>query len=155
VIPVTDGDFDPDQLPTVPSADPALPGTLDLGAFSISLAVADLAASQAFYEHLGFVVTGGDPEQNWLILKNGETTVGLFHGMFESNMLTFNPGLTNRMERIESFTDVRAIQARLDEAGLDLADRADPETDGPESIVVIDPDGNPILIDQFFPTPGE
>ena len=147
-------EFDPEQLPTVPSADASLPGTMELGGFSISLTVADLAASRAFYEQLGFVATGGDPEQNWLILKNGETTVGLFHGMFDANMLTFNPGLTNRMERIESFTDVRAIQARLDEAGVELADRADPDGDGPASIVVVDPDGNPVLIDQFFPAPG-
>ncbi len=146
--------FDPDQLPTVPTAAADLPGTLELGAFSISLAVADLAASRAFYEQLGFVVTGGDAEQNWLILKNGETTIGLFHGMFEQNILTFNPGLTNRMERIESFTDVRRIQAHLDEAGIELTDRADPDSDGPESIALVDPDGNPVLIDQFFPSGG-
>ncbi len=148
-------DSDPfSELPTVPSAATDLPGTLDLGAFSISLAVSDLAASQAFYEHLGFVTTGGDAEQNWLILKNGEVTIGLFHGMFEENILTFNPGLTNRMERIESFTDVRAIQARLEEAGLELTERADPDGDGPASFVVVDPDGNPVLVDQFFPVPS-
>ena len=141
-------------LPTVPSADPSLPGTVELGAFSISLAVADLSASQAFYEQLGFVVTGGDAEQDYLILKNGETTIGLFHGMFEQNLLTFNPGLTNRMERIESFTDVRRIQAHLDEAGIELTDRADADSDGPESIALLDPDGNPVLIDQFFPSGG-
>lgn len=141
------------ELPVVPGADPALPGTLELGAFSISLAVADLAASQAFYEHLGFVATGGDPEQDWLILKNGEITIGLFHGMFEQNILTFNPGLTNRMERLESFTDVRTIQARVEAAGIEPSQRADPDGDGPASFVIVDPDGNPVLVDQFFPAP--
>lgn len=143
-----------EQLPTVPAAAGDLPGTLELGAFSISLTVADIAASQAFYAQLGFEVAGGDPEQNYLILKNGESTIGLFHGMFEQNILTFNPGLTNRMERIESFTDVRAIQARLDDAGIELSERADPETEGPASIVLVDPDGNPVLVDQFFPSGG-
>ena len=141
-----------DELPTVPSADADLPGTIDLGAFSMSLNVADLSASQAFYEALGFVVTGGDPEHNYLILKNGETTIGLFHGMFEHNILTFNPGLTNRMERIESFTDVRAIQERLQAAGIELeAPVADDAGDaGPAHVIVVDPDGNPVMIDQFF-----
>ncbi|MEO1061229.1 MAG: VOC family protein [Actinomycetota bacterium] len=131
-----------------------MPGTLDVGAFSISLTVADLAASQAFYEHLGFVVTGGDPEQNWLILKNGDTTIGLFHGMFEHNVLTFNPGLTSRMERVESFTDVRDIQARLEAAGVEVLQRADPDDEGPASFLVLDPDDNPVLVDQFFPRPA-
>ncbi|MEZ5267422.1 MAG: VOC family protein [Microthrixaceae bacterium] len=102
-----DGGFDPESLPRVPSADHSLPGTLELGGFSISLTVADLDVSRAFYEKLGFEVTGGDAEGGWLILKNGETTLGLFSGMFERNMLTFNPGLTARMERIDSYTDVR------------------------------------------------
>lgn len=141
-----------DELPTVPSADADLPGTLELGAFSMSLNVADLAKSQAFYEALGFVVTGGDPEHNFLILKNGETTIGLFHGMFEHNILTFNPGLTNRMERIEEFTDVRAIQERLQAAGIELeaAVAEDAGDSGPAHIIVVDPDGNPVMIDQFF-----
>ncbi|MEZ5257108.1 MAG: VOC family protein [Ilumatobacteraceae bacterium] len=140
------------ELPTVPSADANLPGTLELGAFSISLNVADLSASVAFYEDLGFVVTGGDADGGWLILKNGETTLGLFHGMFERNMLTFNPGLTNRMERLERFTDVRELEARLDEAGRPLDVRTEPGSEGPASIVLTDPDGNPILIDQHFPS---
>ncbi|MEM8905022.1 MAG: hypothetical protein AAGF02_15070, partial [Actinomycetota bacterium] len=102
----------------------------------------------------GFEVAGGDPEQNYLILKNGESTIGLFHGMFEQNILTFNPGLTNRMERLESFTDVRSIQSHLDDAGLELFQRTEPDGDGPASIVIVDPDGNPVLIDQFFPADG-
>ena len=138
------------QLPTVPAADASLPGSLELGAFSLSLAVADLDASRAFYEGLGFEVTGGDAAQDYLILKNGETTLGLFHGMFKRNILTFSPGLTNRMERLESFTDVRRIQQHADEAGLAVSDRADPSTTGPASIMLTDPDGNPVLVDQFF-----
>jgi catechol 2,3-dioxygenase-like lactoylglutathione lyase family enzyme len=142
-------DFD---LPTVPSADPDLPGELELGAFSVSLSVADLDRSRAFYEALGFVVTGGDAEANFLILKNGEATIGLFHGMFEGNLLTFNPGLTNRMERLEEFTDVRAVQAALDQAGIDVATRIDESAgaSGPAHLTVVDPDGNAILVDQFF-----
>ena len=138
------------QLPTVPAADASLLGSLELGAFSLSLAVADLDASRAFYEGLGFEVTGGDAAQDYLILKNGETTIGLFFVMFERNILTFSPGLTNRMERLESFTDVRRIQQHADEAGLVVSDRADPSTNGPASIMLTDPDGNPVLVDQFF-----
>ena len=141
-------DFD---LPSVPSADPSLPGELELGAFSTSLAVADLNRSRTFYEALGFVVTGGDAEADYLILKNGETTIGLFQGMFEGNILTFNPGLTNRMERLENFTDVREIQRSLEAAGLELVQKVEPDdTSGPASITLIDPDGNAILVDQFF-----
>ena len=139
-----------DDLPTVDAAPQCLPGSIELGAFSISLNVADLAASRTFYERLGFEVTGGGAEHQYLILKNGETTLGLFHGMFERNMLTFNPGLTDRMERIASFTDVREIQSRLDGAGLELTTRVHSESTGPASIMLIDPDGNPVLIDQFF-----
>jgi catechol 2,3-dioxygenase-like lactoylglutathione lyase family enzyme len=139
-----------DDLPVVPAAGDTQPGTVELGAFSVSLNVADLAASREFYEQLGFVVTGGDPDQGWLILKNGEAILGLFHGMFERNILTFNPGLTNRMERLASFTDVRDVQAQLEAAGLTLVTRTEPDTSGAGSITLIDPDGNPILIDQFF-----
>lgn len=99
-----DHDFDPSTMPRIAHADPSLPGTLELGVFSLSLTVADLAASRAFYEALGFEVTGGDAHGGWLILKNGETTLGLFAGMFDRNMLTFNPGMTARMERLDSFT---------------------------------------------------
>jgi catechol 2,3-dioxygenase-like lactoylglutathione lyase family enzyme len=146
----TPPEFDPDGLPQVAEADPSLPGTLELGVFSISLAVADLDASEAFYSKLGFVTTGGDRESGWSIMKNGETTIGLFHGMFDRNMLTFNPGLTPRMERLERFTDVREIADRLRAAGIEVDSAIEPDSEGPGSITVIDPDGNPILIDQFF-----
>ena len=123
---------------------------MDLGAFSISLTVKDLAASRAFYEKLGFNVTGGSEEQNYLILINGETIIGLFHGMFDKNILTFNPGLNNRTERVEEFTDVRDIQRELREQGIDLMTEVDEGTEGAGSITLLDPDGNPILVDQFF-----
>ena len=141
-----------DELPVIPRAESNLPGSLELGAFSLSLAVADLDASRAFYEKLGFEATGGDPDHNYLILKNGDTTIGLFHGMFEGNILTFNPGLTSRMERIEEFTDVRAIEEHLTEAGVELIERVTDEAgdSGAAHITLVDPDGNSILIDQFF-----
>ncbi|TFG51767.1 MAG: VOC family protein [Gemmatimonadales bacterium] len=123
---------------------------MNLGAFSISLNVKDLQKSRAFYEKLGFEVSGGSAEQNYLILKNGESIIGIFHGMFEKNILTFNPGLTNRMERLEEFTDVREIQRHLKQEGLTLATEADESTTGAASLTLTDPDGNPILIDQFF-----
>jgi len=138
------------DLPTAPAADPDLPGALELGAFSLSLSVADLATSRDFYSKLGFVETGGHADHGYLILKNGETTLGLFQGLFEGNILTFNPGLTNRMERLEQFTDAREVQARLDEAGVELTNRADAESTGATSLTLVDPDGNAILIDQFF-----
>ena len=138
------------ELPTVPSADANLPGTLELGAFSISLNVADLSASVAFYEDLGFVVTGGDADGGWLILKNGETTLGLFAGMFEANILTFNPGLTPRMERLERFTDVRDVERALRDAGLEPERHIEPDSTGAGHLTLTDPDGNAILIDQFF-----
>jgi catechol 2,3-dioxygenase-like lactoylglutathione lyase family enzyme len=123
---------------------------MELGAFSISLTVKDLSASRAFYEKLGFEVTGGSPEENYLILMNGEALIGLFHGMFDKNILTFNPGLTNRKERLDEFTDVREIQRGLKARGLDLTTEVDESTAGAGSITLVDPDGNPILIDQFF-----
>ena len=145
-----DQQIDFDALPKVGAADPNLPGSLELGVFSMSLNVADLAASCEFYQRLGFVVGGGDADQGWLILRNGETTLGLFHGMFERNMLTFNPGLTPRLERLEQYTDVRVIQQALEQAGLPLETRPEPGSTGAASIMLTDPDGNPILIDQFF-----
>ncbi len=121
---------------------------MQLGAFSVSLAVKDIAASRAFYEKLGFTQVGGEQEQNWLILRNGETTIGLFQGMFEKNCLTFNPGWTSHSEALEQYDDVRVLQAKLQEAGVTLIETADPESKGPAHITMVDPDGNPILIDQ-------
>jgi len=121
---------------------------MKLGAFSISLAVKDIAASRAFYEKLGFKDAGGDQKQNWLILRNGQTTVGLFQGMFERNMLTFNPGWDSQAQPLKEFEDIREIQPSLKASGLALATEADESTTGPASLMLIDPDGNPILIDQ-------
>jgi catechol 2,3-dioxygenase-like lactoylglutathione lyase family enzyme len=123
---------------------------MQLGAFSISLAVKDLAASRAFYEKLGFKEFGGNASQNWLIMKNGDHIVGLFQGMFEKNMLTFNPGWDQDARPLDGFTDVREIQRQLREQGVALASEADETTTGPASIIVIDPDGNPVLIDQHL-----
>jgi catechol 2,3-dioxygenase-like lactoylglutathione lyase family enzyme len=122
---------------------------VELGAFSISLTVADLGRSRAFYEALGFEVTGGDADQNWLIMVNGSTVIGLFHEMFDKNMLTFNPGWGNDMSLVDPFTDVREIQRRLEAAGIELTSTVpDDNAEGPASIMLVDPDGNPILIDQ-------
>ena len=121
---------------------------MELGAFSISLSVKDLPASRAFYEKLGFTQLGGNPEQNWLILKNGSTVIGLFQGMFEGNLLTFNPGWDQNADDLSSFTDVREIQRRLKAQGIELSREADESTTGPEYISLTDPDGNEILIDQ-------
>ena len=122
---------------------------MQLGAFSISLNVADLSASRAFYEKLGFEVTGGAAEHDYLIMKNGEALIGLFHGMFDRNILTFNPGLSQQGERTDEYTDVRQVQARLQEAGVEIAVTTDPDGSGAGHISVLDPDGNPVLIDQF------
>lgn len=121
---------------------------MELGAFSISLAVKDLAASRAFYAHLGFEEAGGDADQGWLILRSGTTTVGLFQGMFEGNLMTFNPGWDAAAQPVEDFEDVRAIQARLQAAGIALTEDTDPGGSGPAHIALTDPDGNAILIDQ-------
>lgn len=121
---------------------------MQLGAFSISLAVKDIHASRAFYEKLGFTSMGGDAAQNWLILKNGPHVIGLFQGMFERNMLTFNPGWDQGAKPLASFTDVRELQRALKARGVTLATEADETTTGPAHFVVIDPDGNPILVDQ-------
>lgn len=127
---------------------------MELGAFSVSLAVKDLAASRAFYEQLGFSQVGGEPSQNWLILRNGAATLGLFQGMFERNILTFNPGWSPTGEPLASFTDVRELQERLEQEGLEVNPRA-ADGDGPASFVLEDPDGNPILFDQHVARPGE
>lgn len=120
-----------------------------LGAFSISLNVADLERSRAFYEALGFEVGGGDADTGWLILRNGDAIIGLFHGHVERSTLTFNPQMGVDTEPQPDWPDVRVIQARLEEAGLTLATRPDPDSSGAGHITLIDPDGNPILIDQF------
>lgn len=124
---------------------------MDLGAFSVSLAVKDLAASTAFYEKLGFSTLGGDAAQGWLILRNGSTVIGLFQGMFEGNILTFNPGWDQQARAVGAFTDVREIQARLDDAGVPIDTRTDPDGSGPAHIVLSDPDGNVIMFDQHVP----
>jgi predicted enzyme related to lactoylglutathione lyase len=121
---------------------------MELGNFSVSLAVKDLAASKAFYEKFGFTVFGGDASRNWLILKNGAHAIGLFQGMFERNILTFNPGWDRNAAPLGSFTDVRELQRRLKAAGVALVTEADETTSGPASFMAIDPDGNPILVDQ-------
>ncbi|KMW60491.1 Glyoxalase/bleomycin resistance protein/dioxygenase precursor [Candidatus Rhodobacter oscarellae] len=121
---------------------------LDLGAFSVSLAVKDLEASRKFYAALGFEGMGGDAEHGYLILKNGAHIIGLFQGMFEGNILTFNPGWDQSAQETETFTDVRKIQARLKAEGLGLETEADPNGTGPASLTLRDPDGNAILIDQ-------
>ncbi|MEM9564891.1 MAG: VOC family protein [Actinomycetota bacterium] len=122
---------------------------MELGAFSVSLSVADLAASRSFYEKLGFTVTGGDADQGWLILVNEPAVIGLFQGMFDGNVLTFNPGLVLGGDQPDDFTDVREIQAALESAGIELTDRVDPENpEGPAHLALTDPDGNAILIDQ-------
>lgn len=126
---------------------------MELGAFSVSLSVKDLEVSRSFYETLGFKTMGGDAEQGWLILKNGDHVIGLFQGMFEGNIMTFNPGWNWQAEPIEAFTDVRAIQKQLKEAGLELQTEADESTTGPASVVLVDPDGNPVLIDQHVDSP--
>lgn len=126
---------------------------MELGAFSVSLAVKDLAVSKAFYEKLGFTETGGDGT-GYLIMVNGTTIVGLFKGMFEGNILTFNPGLGQDTEARAAFTDVRAIRNRLIESGIEMSTDTDPDGTGPAHITFQDPDGNAILIDQFFPRPG-
>lgn len=121
---------------------------MELGAFSVSLAVKDLATSKNFYKKLGFESIGGDPQQNWLILKNGDHVLGLFQGMFEENVLTFNPGWDQGGNELDSFTDVREIQRELKKRGIALSSQADDSTSGPASLMLADPDGNQILIDQ-------
>jgi lactoylglutathione lyase len=127
---------------------------MQLGAFSVSLAVKDLAASRAFYEAPGFEQVMGDPEQDWLILRNGTTTIGLCQGMFERNTLTFNPGWSAGAQPIDDFDDVRELQRRLKARGLPFALEADEATTGPGSFMLSDPDGNPVLVDQHVDSPG-
>lgn len=121
---------------------------MDLGAFSVSLTVKDIAVSKAFYEKLGFTILGGEQSQGWLILKNGSTVIGLFQGMFEKNILTFNPGWDQNAQNLAEFTDVRQIQQQLQAQGVTLLQSADTNTTGPAHIVLQDPDGNQIMLDQ-------
>ncbi|MGP4081105.1 VOC family protein [Pseudalkalibacillus sp. R45] len=121
---------------------------MKLGAFSVSLSVKDIHKSKAFYENLGFEDLGGDIDQNWLIMKNESCVIGLFQGMFEKNILTFNPGWNQNAENLDSFTDVRDLQKHLKEKGVKLLTEADETSEGPASLTIEDPDGNPILIDQ-------
>ena len=130
-------------------------GDMQLGNFSVSLSVKDLAKSREFYEKLGFVVRGGDAAQNWLILQNGTATIGLFQGMFEKNTLTFNPGWDNNAKALAEFEDVRDIQRRLRESGIEFVLTADESTTGPAYFIVEDPDGNPVLVDQHVPKGGK
>ncbi|MBK8657199.1 MAG: VOC family protein [Haliscomenobacter sp.] len=121
---------------------------MKLGAFSISLAVKDIQKSKAFYENLGFAILGGNINQKWLILKNENAIIGLFEGMFDKNIITFNPGWDENAQNVESFDDVRAIQEHLKNSGIPLTSEADPNSNGPAHITLTDPDGNSILIDQ-------
>lgn len=121
---------------------------MELGAFSISLAVKDLQASKAFYEKFGFSSMGGDASLNYLIMKNGSTLIGLFQGMFEGNILTFNPGWDSEAKTLPNYTDVRELQKQLKASGVTLVTEADESTTGPASFVAVDPDGNSILVDQ-------
>jgi catechol 2,3-dioxygenase-like lactoylglutathione lyase family enzyme len=121
---------------------------MELGAFSVSLSVKDLAKSKSFYKNLGFEVVGGNAEQNWLIMGNGDHKLGLFQGMFEKNILTFNPGWDQQGKPLSQFTDVRKLQQELKKRGLKIEHEADENVAGPASLTLVDPDGNPILIDQ-------
>jgi len=121
---------------------------MELGAFSVSLSVKDLGASRSFYEKFGFKAFAGDASQNWLILKNGDYVIGLFQGMFDKNILTFNPGWDSNAQKLGSFTDIRELQRQLKAQGVQLVSEADESTTGPASFMAVDPDGNPILFDQ-------
>ncbi|MHC1782372.1 MAG: VOC family protein [Anaerolineaceae bacterium] len=123
---------------------------MELGAFSVSLAVKDIEASRLFYEKLGFKAFFGEQSQNWLIMKNGDHAIGLFQGMFEKNILTFNPGWDGNAQPLKDFSDVRSLQRKLKESGLTLITEADETTTGPASFMIADPDGNMILIDQHL-----
>lgn len=121
---------------------------MELGAFSVSLAVKNIAASKLFYERLGFTVFAGDQSQNWLIMKNGDHAIGLFQGMFDKNVLTFNPGWNSDAQQLTEFTDVRELQRQLKERGVKMVAEADESSTGPASFMTVDPDGNTILVDQ-------
>lgn len=138
-----------------PEGEPAKKNeAIQLGNFSISLTVKDIKASKAFYEQLGFQQVGGKIEQNWVVLQNGTTNIGLFQGMFEKNSLTFNPGWDHERKTPKDFQDVRELQRKLKERGLKLQTEADESSQGPASFTLFDPDGNPILVDQHVPKPS-
>lgn len=121
---------------------------MELGAFSVSLAVKDIEASRLFYEKLGFTVFAGEQSQNWIIMKNGDHVIGLFQGMFDKNILTFNPGWDSNAQPLKKFTDIRALQRQLKDQGINFITDADESSTGPASFMIVDPDGNPILLDQ-------
>ena len=120
---------------------------MELGNFSVSLAVKDIQASKSFYEKLGFTAFAGDQSKNWLIMKNGDHVIGLFQGMFDKNLLTFNPGWDSNAQQLKQFTDVRNLQRQLKDRGLKMIVEADEASTGPASFMVADPDGNTILVD--------
>ncbi len=128
---------------------------MSLGAFSVSLSVKDIQQSKNFYEQLGFAAIGGDASQNWLILRSGDTTIGLFQGMFEDNTLTFNPGWASDASELGDFTDIRELQRQFTQKGLDTGEPIDPDSSGPASFVLTDPDGNPVLFDQHVNAPAK
>ena len=127
---------------------------MKLGNFSVSLAVKDIKASRDFYQKFDFQIVGGNIDQKWLILQNGTTTIGLFQGMFDRNVMTFNPGWDKDMKTLKDFDDVRDLQSTLKERGLKLTTEADKSADGPASFTLVDPDGNPIMVDQHVARPG-
>lgn len=139
--------------PAAPAPTPPAAAGSALGAFSVSLAVKDLAASRAFYEQLGFAAAGGDGK-SWQILRQGDVVIGLFQGMFERNTLTFNPGWTQQATPLAAFRDVRELQAQLQARGLKPTLAADPASTGPAFFVLTDPDGNPVLFDQHVAKPA-
>jgi predicted lactoylglutathione lyase len=128
---------------------------MQLGNFSVSLAVKDIAASRAFYEKLGFKVRGGNQDQKWLVMQNDTATIGLFQGMFDKNMLTFNPGWDRDKNTLAGFTDVRDLQRMMKDKGLTLTAQADEASTGTAYLMLNDPDGNPILVDQHVPKPAK
>jgi lactoylglutathione lyase len=136
------------QTPVTPRSSMPKEQAMDLGAFSISLNVKDLEASRKFYEKFGFKAFAGNASKNWLIMKNGDHVIGLFQGAFERNILTFNPGWDSNAQKLGAFTDVRELQRRLKAQGVKLVNEADESTTGPASFIAVDPDGNPILVDQ-------
>ena len=138
---------------TTPSAETKEKKAMELGNFSVSLTVKDIKASKAFYEKLDFKEVAGKLEENWIVLQNGNARIGLFQGMFDKNIMTFNPGWTKDKETLKDFQDVRELQRTLKARGITMAPEADETTEGPAHFMVTDPDGNTILVDQHVPSP--